>query len=584
MFSRGLFSYLLRFQKFAKSEVIIYIILSLFSGLLEGIGVSLFVPLLNFFVDGQANSKFAEYFKSVFNFLHIPFTLTNILWSLVIVFFVKAIFSIGVLYYRTDIREVLKNKLHRLFIHHLCLSEYSWFKSVKEANLITVLTVETDLIVNSFDKMALMIMAISNLVVYGISFILINDWKTLLIMIPGFILLPLFLKLSKKIKKGSREASEIVGNVQDNLFQLIRGFKYLKVKKSFHVFQQRLDQLFENRRSTSVRVFLMVTMPTVFSELIAVVLASTFIWLFVLKMNRPISEVLVIIVFIQRLFFNLINVISNRNSFWANIGSLDKYYGMLREMEKYTDISSSKPLHQDNKLDNLLEFKNVSFFYGNSKILNHVSFKLRAGEKIGLVGISGSGKSTLFDLGLGLLNPSEGEVLWKGENIKNLSRDEIAKDVGFIPQEPVVFNESAEKNIFWFNNDVPIDPSLKGGVTNLLSSIGADRKGDTGQSLSGGQKQKIAFLRELIHRPKIIFIDEGTSAMDSQSEKEFLGYLEDQTKISVFMIAHRLSSLKNCNRILVLNHGSIVEEGNWGELTAKPDSFFAKLLNQQAIT
>ncbi len=139
---------------------------------------------------------------------------------------------------------------------------------------------------------------------------------------------------------------------------------------------------------------------------------------------------------------------------------------------------------------------------------------------------------------------------------------------------------------FWFDtNPELIGEKLKLGVKNFLSGFDSTREGDTYRTLSGGQKQKIAFFRELLHIPKMLFIDEGTSAMDSKSEKEFMDYIYELKKdISVIMIAHRLSSLKNCDRILVLNNGAIIQDGDWDTLSSNPDSFFLNLLKQQAIT
>lgn len=548
-------------------------------------GISLFVPLLNFFVEKNAETQYSKYFRLGFDFLGIPFTLQNLLWVLIGVFFMKTVISIGVFYYRENIRESLKIKLHSLFIVNLCNSDYPWFKNIKESELNNALTLEIDKIVDACTKLGMIISATFNLFIYGISFLLINDVKTLAFMLPAFVILPFLLKFSKKIRKGSRLSTQINEEVQDNIFQLLRGFKYLKVKQSFEVFHKRLFDLFEMRRKTSVKIYLMVASPTALTEFLAVSLASLFIWLFVMKMNKPLAEVLVIIILIQRLFTNMINYITSKNSFWANIGSLDKYYSFLSEMEKHEDLKikiKTSPITFNH--ETILEFENVSFLYHDQPVLNNVSLKIKRGEKIGIVGLSGSGKSTMFDLALGLLHPQTGKVLLDGIDITKISRQDIANVVGFVPQDPVIFNDTAERNLFWFKKShIDLPSELNKHILKFLTQFSTERVGDTYRSMSGGQRQKIAFLRELIQDTKLLFIDEGTSSMDTQSEKEFMELTNISKDVSIVMIAHRLSSLTNCDRILVLNNGTIIEQGDWKSLANDSDSFFSSLLRQQSI-
>jgi ABC-type multidrug transport system fused ATPase/permease subunit len=343
--------------------------------------------------------------------------------------------------------------------------------------------------------------------------------------------------------------------------------------------------LFKEKKKLSVAVYLFVSAPSILTEFFAVCLVSMFIWVFVVQLNRPISEILVTIVFIQRIMVNIVTLITNRNSFLADAGSLNNYYYFLDEMKKnkIENVSNSKLSYSKSEYN--LEFKNVSFSYEGQPVLQDVSFNLKKGEKVGLVGLSGEGKTTLFDLALGLLKPVKGSILQNGKNLNDLSEKEIARVIGFVPQEPVVFNHGLKENIFWF---VPDESKIKNevlrkGVDTFMRSQLKERDGDMHQGFSGGQKQKIAFFRELLHSPEILFVDEGTSSMDSIAEKEFMDYINSSLhQTSVLMIAHRLSSLKDCDRIIVLSKGQIIEEGSWTELESRRESFFSQLLERQS--
>lgn len=576
--------YLKEFYKFAKGGVIFYIISTFVTGLLEGVGISLLIPTLNFFMESDTETKFTRYFKNAFEYLSVDFTIQNVLLALILVFLLKMLTNLVVFYYRMSIREFLKNKLQSSYVRQLCHVKYSWFKKEHESHINNVLVNEVNFVVDAFDKSSKVITAVLNLLVYVVSFLLINDLNSLLYIAPFGLLLPVLFGLSKAIKKKSKLVTEINNNVQEYFFQIIRGFKYLKVKNGYESFTSRLENLFSKRRKTSVSVFLLVNTPSLLSEFLGVVFVSGLIWILVVKNNRAISDILIIIVFVQRMLTNLVNVISNRNSFWANIGSLNKYYEQFGEMEKMIDVPSleQKPLSACS--ESFYEFKNVSFKFDDQDIISNLSFKLKKGELIGLVGASGGGKTTLFDLALGLLKPYAGDIYLNGKNLENYTKEEIAKRIGYVPQEPVIFNESLESNINWNKSDNALSTKIENGISNFIELSKDTAEGDKFKSFSGGQKQKIAFFRELAQQPDILLVDEGTSAMDSHSEKEFTEYVNEAKKnSSIIMIAHRLSSLKDCDNIMVLNKGKIVEVGNWSELTSISNGYFNRLLKHQEV-
>jgi ATP-binding cassette subfamily B protein len=267
--------------------------------------------------------------------------------------------------------------------------------------------------------------------------------------------------------------------------------------------------------------------------------------------------------------------------------SLMTIYTKLGEVEDAMK-TLTVPQTMNDKIDagNLLipngkiEFKNISFSYG-SKVsgLNQISLTVQPGEKLGLVGASGAGKSTLISLLLRLHDPEVGSVIIDGQDISNVKQDSLRRQISMVSQETSMFNRSAKENILYGKpcasaQDV-ISAAIKAGahefIKDLIDSNG--RKGydaflgERGVKLSGGQRQRIALARAILKNAPILILDEATSALDSEVEATIQKALEQvmQGK-TVLAVAHRLSTISNMDRIIVLESGKIVEQGSHSEL------------------
>ena len=239
----------------------------------------------------------------------------------------------------------------------------------------------------------------------------------------------------------------------------------------------------------------------------------------------------------------------------------------------------------------ILNVKNVSFNYRGKmeNVLRGVSFSLRKGEKIGIAGASGCGKSTLVKILLRLLHNYAGEIEFLGKDLKKLTREEIAEKIAYIPQKTYVFSGTIRENIIYgcereIKEDEIIDAAKKANILQeIRNSLGglSSQVAEAGNNLSGGQKQRIALARLILKKPEIIIFDEATSALDNTNEiiiqKNIEKAFEDATIIT---IAHRLTTLKNSDRILVFEEGKIVQEGTFEKL-AKEKGLFKRFLEQK---
>ncbi|MFM8770971.1 MAG: ABC transporter ATP-binding protein [Candidatus Kapaibacterium sp.] len=225
----------------------------------------------------------------------------------------------------------------------------------------------------------------------------------------------------------------------------------------------------------------------------------------------------------------------------------------------------------------VLEASNVSFSYGERDVLNNVSFAIHPGEKVALVGASGSGKSTALDVIMRFYDPTTGTISMNGADIRTLDLGAYRRLFGVVSQETLLFNDSIARNIAL--GDAELDMERIEAVARIAHADGFIREtpngydtviGDRGVRISGGQRQRIAIARALYRQPQILLFDEATSALDTESERLVQGAIDDAlVGRTAIIVAHRLSTIVNADRILVFDNGRIVEDGSHAELLAR---------------
>jgi len=238
--------------------------------------------------------------------------------------------------------------------------------------------------------------------------------------------------------------------------------------------------------------------------------------------------------------------------------------------------------------NNKLRFKNVGFSYNNSRsVLKDVSFSIKKGEMIGLIGSSGAGKTTIVDLILRLFKPTGGEILVDGEDITSINIDAWRKRIGYVSQDIFLKNDTIANNIRFYDNSIAEEDMIRAArMANIHEFIEScpDKfstvLGDRGVMISAGQRQRIIIARILARKPEFLILDEATSALDNESEMQIQKVIgELKGKITVLVIAHRLSTIINSDRLLVLEDGKISEQGEPKELLKDKTSYFFKVYN-----
>jgi len=239
---------------------------------------------------------------------------------------------------------------------------------------------------------------------------------------------------------------------------------------------------------------------------------------------------------------------------------------------------------------NTIVFDNVWFNYGDNEVLKGVKLEIKKGSMLAIVGPSGTGKSTLVDLIPRFYDPKKGRVLIDGLDIKEVSLHSLREQIGIVTQETILFNDTIRANIAYGNigatqKDIE-QAAVQAHAHEFIGHLpnGYDTViGDRGMKLSGGERQRIAIARALLKNPPILLLDEATSQLDSEAERIVQEALDRLIQgRTVFVIAHRLSTVRNAHRIVVLERGTLVEQGSHAELIAK-DGLYTRLYRMQEL-
>ena len=272
------------------------------------------------------------------------------------------------------------------------------------------------------------------------------------------------------------------------------------------------------------------------------------------------------------------------------IGSSERIIEILNEHGE--SINDNNPSLTPIKLNGAIEFVNVNFTYPSRmdvQVLNNISLNIAKGKKVALVGPSGAGKSTIAQLLMHFYDVNSGEILIDGNSINNLSITDLRSNIGIVPQETILFGGSIYENIKYGNMNADeseiIDAARKANALNFIEAFPDKFQtivGERGVQLSGGQRQRVALARAILKDPAILILDEATSSLDAESERLVQDALDvlmlNRTSL---IIAHRLSTVRKADTILVINNGQIVETGTHEELIVNRDGLYSHLVKMQ---
>lgn len=298
----------------------------------------------------------------------------------------------------------------------------------------------------------------------------------------------------------------------------------------------------------------------------------------------------------------LVSFISYTQMFYTPVNFFaylnDSYQNTLASAERVLDVLDADPENnfgEGNHITHLqgrVEFRNVSFSFDKTKkVLDNVSFTLEPGDIVGIVGTTGSGKTTLINLLMRYYDNDEGEILVDGQDIRDLDLENYRESIGYVQQEPLMFRDTVFSNIAYGKNDATVEEVLSaadianchGFITRLPDAYDT-MLGERGTGLSGGEKQRISIARAVLKNPGLLIFDEATASVDSETEHLIQDAIERLIAgRTTLMIAHRLSTLRRANKIIVMENGKILEMGTPDELLEKKGKYYT-LVNIQSMS
>lgn len=469
-----------------------------------------------------------------------------------------------------------------------------FFSDERKGNLLSRMTSDVLEVRQSVLNIITMVFTGPISVLVYLVFLFYSSWQLtlfVLVFLPimGFIIS----KISGKLKKQSYLRQQVQGEILTNTEESVTGLRIIKAfnaeKKVNKRFQEVTDRYFSVTNKVERRIWLASPM----SEFLATIIIIVIMYvggILVLGESASLSSeafIAYLVVFSQ-LIPPAKSIISANFNIQKGLASVKRIEEILSIEEKITNSPNSISI---NDFEKEIKYENVVFYYEkNLEILKNISVEIKKGQTVAIVGESGSGKSTMVDLLPRFFDIQKGEILIDDTNIKDIDITSLRNLFGVVSQTSILFNDTIENNIaFGVENYTEQDLIEAAKIANAYDFIMEKPEGfqtnigEGGGKLSGGQRQRISIARAVLKNPPILILDEATSALDTESEKLVQDALNNIMKNrTAVVIAHRLSTVKNADKIYVMHEGEIIEQGKHSELV-ELGGVYKKLVDMQMV-
>ncbi len=568
-----------------KWQIVGMILLGFLGGLFEGISIGALIPLFSILVSNQmmAQDPISRSISALFEYLPFSFSITSLLALIVILFTAKVLALLLFGQVRVRIISNYKRDMMRELFEGALFARWGFLLQQKLGYLQSTFIRDVQNGAGLFMSLGHAILAFTTLFMYFLVALNISPMITLLTLGIGGVTLISLRPLVKIARHVAEDMSKLEKDTTQHINQYITGMKAVKSSAAETSVLKKGIVYLDSLRNLTVKSDLRRSLSTVFIQPASLIFISM---LFIFSYRDPyfnLAAFIATIYLVQKIFLDVESIqrsfhaIADLLPYTADAVELKEDFGKFKEENRGTE-----PFAFEKKI----EFRDITFGYTPEKmVLDGLNLAIHKGEVLGLVGPSGGGKTSLADLLLRLFRPGNGVILVDGKNVEGTDLKNWRDHLGYVSQDIFLLNDTIGQNIRFYREELTsddiIEAAKKANIYDFILSLKDGFEtlvGERGVMLSAGQRQRIVLARELAHRPEILILDEATSSLDGESEMLIQKSINNlKSTKTIFMIAHRLSTLVDVDRLLVLDKGKIIEEGSPEELLADPTSYFYRL-------
>lgn len=602
---KPLYHYFQIFRKYVGRRLILVFVLAVAAVLVESIGITLVLPLiaslgmegaaLEHGSGGSKPSALTEWMDTLVRGLGLEGSTIGIILFIAILVGLKGLIRFGADAYGGILSAQLIREIKRKMFQAYVGMSYAYYSAHNTGHFTNVINGQIARLVQAFSAFKTVLISVLTTAAYfGVA--LLVDWRfALMTVVFGGTVLALFRRLSAYVKQLSRKTALEQSDLNKRLVQCLQAHKYLTATGNIAPLERGIFQSIHRLTRYARNQGIANAFTNSVREPVSIVVILFVLLVQITFFEAPIAPILVSLILLYRAMGQVMLLQSSWQGLMSTAGSIEvveEEFAHLQADFQADGAVAIGPLAQE------IRFEQVSFSYGKTTgvVLRTINLSIPARSTVALVGPSGAGKSTLVDLVTLLLNPTTGRLLIDTVDAATIARDSWRCQIGYVSQDTVIFDDTIANNIGMWSGDFDNDPDYAAGV--LAAAEAAHTRafidalpegfntivGDRGIRLSGGQKQRLFIARELFKQPKLLILDEATSALDSESERAIQQSIDKlRGEVTIIIIAHRLSTVKNADVVYVLEAGEIVEHGSYRELLEQENSRFAEMVEAQVL-
>lgn len=600
---KPLYNYFQIFRKYVGRRLVLVFLLATAAVLVESVGITLVLPLIaslgmeaEALEGGSEPSALTTWMSTLVRGLGLEGSTIGIILFIALLVGLKGLIRFCADAYGGILSAQLSREIKRKMFQAYVGMSYAYYSVRNTGHFANVINTQVTGLIQAFSAFKTLFISILTTMAY-FSVALLVDWRfALMAVVFGGTVLLFFRRLSDYVKQLSRQTAKEQSTLNKRLIQCLQAHKYLTATGTMVALEkgifESIHRLTRYARNQSIANAFTGSVREPISIIVILLVLIVQISFF----QAPVAPILVSLILLYRAMGQVMLLQSSWQHLMSTSGSIEVVEAEFTNLENDHEADGELSI---GPLDQEIRFEALSFAYAQAEavVLHEIDLCIPARSTVAFVGPSGAGKSTLVDLITLLLKPTSGRLSIDGNDASVIATDSWRQQIGYVSQDTVIFDDTVANNIGMWSGDFNADADYAAQV--LAASEAAHARsfiealpegfntvvGDRGVRLSGGQKQRLFIARELFKQPKLLILDEATSALDTESERAIQASIDAlRGEITIILIAHRLSTVRNVDHVYVLETGKLVEQGTYAELIEKSDSRFARMVAAQTLT